>query len=298
VPRRKKGVRLWLRPARRKGRHVAANAVWIIIDDKKHVATGCLADQIAEAERCLADYVAQKYRPVRHGLSVDQIDIADVLSIYLDDCGSRVVDQPKLERTIARLNDYWGGKMLLQISDRECRDYVRSRGRTGGARSDLETLRAAINHHAKQNLHREMVHVSMPAKGPPRDRWLTRTEAAALIWACWRYREKQTVHRGRHRGNQIETEKRPLRHLARFILIGLYTGTRAGAIAAASPYRSVGHVAVDTVISVNRIFLSACLRWHGRVLEREACVKPARCRAPLRAAGLDPHPQLQPRVCM
>jgi integrase len=33
--------------------------------------------------------------------------------------------------------------------------------------------------------------------------------------------------------------------LARFILIGLYTGTRAGAIAAASPYRSVGHSFVD-----------------------------------------------------
>jgi integrase len=85
----------------------------------------------------------------------------------------------------------------------------------------------------------------MPAKGPPRDRWLTRNEAAALIWACWRYREKQTVYRGRHRGNQIATEKRPLRHLARFILIGLYTGTRAGAIAAASPYHSVGHSFVD-----------------------------------------------------
>jgi len=66
-----------------------------------------------------------------------------------------------------------------------------------------------------------------------------------LIWACWRYREKQTVHRGKHKGQPVETDKRPLRHLARFILIGLYTGARAGAIASASPYREIGHSFVD-----------------------------------------------------
>ena len=123
--------------------------------------------------------------------------------------------------------------------------YVKQRGKVGGARADLETLRAAINHHAKENLHYGIVRITLPAKGPPRDRWLTRSEAAKLIWACWRYREQQTVHRGRHKGQLIATDKRPLRHLARFILIGLYTGTRAGAIASASPYRQDGHSFVD-----------------------------------------------------
>jgi hypothetical protein len=55
---------------------------------------------------------------------------------------------------------------------------------------------------------------------------------------------------------------------------------------------------VDTVISVNRIFCRLVSRWPGKVLEAGACVKPARCRAPLRAAGLDPHPRLQPRASM
>jgi hypothetical protein len=79
------------------------------------------------------------------------------------------------------------------------------------------------------------VKVSLPKKGPARDRWLTRDEAAHLIWTCWRAREIQTMHRGPNKGQQIETNKRPLRHLARFILIGVYSGTRAGAIASASP---------------------------------------------------------------
>jgi integrase len=111
-------------------------------------------------------------------------------------------------------------------------------------------LRAAINHHAKEGLHHGIVRVVLSPKGPPRDRWLTRDEAAALIRACWRYREQQTVHRGRQKGQQIATDKRPLRHLARFILIGLYTGTRASAIAAASPYRDLGHSFVDLDLGI------------------------------------------------
>ena len=43
--------------------------------------------------------------------------------------------------------------MLSQITAAECRGYVKHRGKVGGARADLETLRAAINHHAKENLH-------------------------------------------------------------------------------------------------------------------------------------------------
>jgi integrase len=245
MPRRSKGARLWLRPARRKSGRLVANAVWIIVDGDRQVATGCLKDQAGEAEQRLATYIADKYRPSRHARDIDQIDIADVLSVYLEDCGPRMADRPKLERAIGRLNDNWGGKMLSEVTTAECRAYARSRGKTGGTRTDLETLRAAINHHAKENLHYGTVRVTLPPKGPPRDRWLTRNEAARLVWACWRYREHQTVHRGWQKGQPVETDKRPLRHLARFILIGLYTGTRASAIASASPYRDTGHSFID-----------------------------------------------------
>jgi integrase len=245
MPRRSKGARLWLRPARRKGNRIVANAVWIIIDGRQHIATGCVAHQTDLAEKRLADYIARKYQPVRHSRDIDRIDLADVLSIYLDDCGPRITDRDRLQRYIARLNDYWGGKMLSEVTSAECRAYVKARGKAGGARADLEVLRAAINHHAKENLHLGTVHVALPPKGPPRDRWLTRGEAARLLWTCWHYQEVQTIHRGQTKGQKAETKTRPLRHLARFILIGLYTGTRAGAIASSSPYRAVGHSFVD-----------------------------------------------------
>jgi hypothetical protein len=43
----------------------------------------------------------------------------------------------------------------------------------------------------------------------------------------------------------VQTDRRPLRYVAGFVLIGLYTGTRAGAIASASPYAEPGRSYVD-----------------------------------------------------
>jgi len=102
MPRQKKSARLCLRPARRKSRRLVANAVWIIVDGNKHVATGCLKGQAREAEKQLAAYIAEKYQPTRHARDIDRIDVADVLSIYLEDCGPQVIDQLKLKRCIGR----------------------------------------------------------------------------------------------------------------------------------------------------------------------------------------------------
>ena len=52
--------------------------------------------------------------------------------------------------------------------------------------------------------------VTLPPKSAPRERWLTRNEAARLLWAA-----------------------RRTPHLARFILLGIYTGSRSGALLAA-----------------------------------------------------------------
>ena len=135
--------------------------------------------------------------------------------------------------------------MLSEVTGETCRAYQKHRGNKGGARRDLEDFRAAIGHHAAEGLHRGIVRITLPKKGKPRERWLSRDEAAKLIWVCWRAREVQTVRRGPNAGRKIETEKRPLRHLARFILIGVYSGTRAGAIASASPIAAIGRSFVD-----------------------------------------------------
>lgn len=73
-------------------------------------------------------------------------------------------------------------------------------------RRELGVLRAALQHCHREGYLLYSPPVVLPAKPPSKERWLTRDEAARLLWAAYR------SHRGKH--------------LARFILVGLYTGTR------------------------------------------------------------------------
>jgi integrase len=247
MPTLRKSARLWLRPARRdkKTGRIVARATYLILDAGKHYPTGCFAGEAERAERKLAEYIAAKYQAPRKGRDLEDIPLADVLSIYIDDRGPKQRNRAKFDERMARLNEFWGAMRLSEVTGDACRRYVAERGNAGGSRRDLEDLRAAINHHAREGLHHNIVRVALPEKGPARDRWLTRGEAAKLLWTCWRHRETQLRHCGPHRGQRLPTKRYPLRHLARFLLIALYTGTRAGAIAKASPNKGEGRSFVD-----------------------------------------------------
>lgn len=246
MPRAKKGPRLWFRPERfdKAGKRVS-HGVWVIIDGTKHVSTGCAEGEAEAAQHALARYAVEQFQPPRRERDIEEIRVAEVLAIYDADCRETQANKRTFDGRIVRLNDFFGDMMLADVNGQTCRDYVKDRGSPGGARRDLEDLRAAINHHAKEGLHRGLVRVALPQKGQARDRWLTRAEVAKLVWAAWRYREVQRRHRGKDKGKLLPTKKRPLQHIARFILIAAYTGTRAGAIASASPYRAEGRSWVD-----------------------------------------------------
>src|SRR3954471_15786672 len=134
MPRQRKGIRLWLRPERRAEGKLHSRATWIIIDGPRHIGTGCAADEVAGAEECLAAYIASKYRPKRKERDIEEIDIADVLSIYYDDCRERQGNRKKLDERIARLNEFWGGKTLSEVNGETCRAYAKARRTPGGAR--------------------------------------------------------------------------------------------------------------------------------------------------------------------
>ncbi len=156
-----------------------------------------------------------------------------MLSVYLDEVVPKQANPVKGSRRIDRLTAWWGAKMLSEVSAITCREYVASRKR-GGARRDLEDLRSAINHHAKRGFHSGYVQVELPEQGKKRTTWLTRSEAARLLWACWRHGRTVRLPRGRNKGAVVESDWHDLRHIARFILLALYTGSRAGAIFTAS----------------------------------------------------------------
>ena len=117
MSRRSKGTRLWLRPARRDGAgKVTRQAIWIVLDGGKHIATGCTEGEAERAEQVLAAYIAEKYRPDRRERDLEAIDVADVLSVYVDDCGHRHANQERFRARIARLNEFWGGTPLSGVN--------------------------------------------------------------------------------------------------------------------------------------------------------------------------------------
>jgi integrase len=129
---------------------------------------------------------------------------------------------------VTSLGEFWKGKRVAEISPSTCKAYVKWRTRQPQARykdsdtaprvgkqtarRELETLSAAIGYANKDRKLNYVVPVELPQKSEPRDRWLTRDEVARLLRAC-------------RRADQGKS-----RHLARFILVGLYTGTRKAAI--------------------------------------------------------------------
>ena len=245
MPPRPKGARLWLRPAERDASGAMLKpARWIIRDGSRQVGTGCGESDRAQAEGRLAEYIASKYAPARRERPLDEIRVADVINIYLSDVVPDQARPIKATERAERLLDFFGMKTLADINGPLCRAYVESRegkgrsnlGTGGGAKRDLEDLRAAINHHAKEGLHRGVVRVPLPPRGRPRQRWLTRPEAARLLWACLANKEHQ---------KGIATGKRPLRHLCRALLLGLYTGSRPGVCLTASWEKGEGRSWID-----------------------------------------------------
>jgi len=242
VSRRSKGPRLYLRAARRdaSGRITHA-ATWVIRDNGHDTATGFGADDLAAAERKLADYVHEKHETgIDKAGSRDpsQIPVSDVVQLYAKDVAMKHA-RPK--ETLARLGhilDFFESMTLAQVIGATCRQYAAQRSTLAAARRELEDLRAAIIHHRREGLHDRIVSVVLPERSEPRERFLTREEAAALILHAWRFREVQKGH---------ETGRRSRRHVARFMLVASYMGSRAAVICGASiePKRPAGKPWVD-----------------------------------------------------
>lgn len=135
---------------------------------------------------------------------------------------------------IGRLADFYADMLLTEIKGQTHRDYVEDRENSGGARRDLEVLRAAINYYHAENTLDMVPKVSLPEKGTPRQKWLTRQDIAKLL---------RTARRERN-----------CRHIVRLIMIGLYTGTRLSATLNLQwmPNTTGGHIDLDRGVIYRR----------------------------------------------
>ena len=194
MPRRRAAPRLYLDPRRKQ---------WVIRDGASFVRTGCAETERRQAEIQLAAYLGKKHKPES---GPDPL-VADVLLAYATEHLPNTKAAGNAAYNISNLGERFGGLLLSAVTPAVCRDYARSRT-PAGARRDLETLRAAIRYWAAEHGPiGSTPSIVLPPKSEPRDRWLTRAEAKRLRLAAMKWP-----------------------HLYRFVVIGLLTGSRSGAI--------------------------------------------------------------------
>jgi integrase len=256
MSRQSKGARLWLEPERKENGRLRKRATWVIRDGARKISTGCARGEREDAERALAKYIAVKYQPSRQrDRDPAQTLILDVLNLYLSEVASKHSRPEETKQRILTLADFWQPYMLTDINGELCRNYVKWRvGQAwksskpektnrparlvteATARRELEDLRAAINHHIHEGRCSQLVSIALPQKSAPRVDWLTRSQAAQLIRAAWRAKQ---VFRDK------TTQRDVGKHIARFMLVGLYTGTRHAAICGAAFHPAIGRGYVD-----------------------------------------------------
>ncbi len=198
MPRRAKGPRLYFDRKRQQ---------WVIRDGAHFIRTSASAGDRDDAEKLPAEYIGRKHRPEPSPAPL----IADVLSVY----GSEVAPLKKSATNIAyhisNLLKWWGTKTVAEISAKSCREYAATKASQGAA-ADLKILKLAVAHWHDSSEYGPLNVMPVfwrPEGNPPKERWLTRSEAARLLRAA-----------------------KPYPHLRRMIVIGLATGTRPGAILA------------------------------------------------------------------
>jgi integrase len=230
MPRQAKGIRLWLKPA-----YGQRQASWLILDGRKQIRTGCFAADREKAERQLADYIAARHKARRlGGRDPLSVPIADVCALYLEEIAPKHARPGETGRRILTVAEFFGAKTLAAVNGSSCRAYAKTRPGQA-ARRELEDFRAAVNHYFADEMLAPKINIPMPDKAPAREVWLTRADAAKLLWAAWR--KSQPMPKG---GKRLVVQ-----HVARFILVGLYTGTRSAAICGAAIRPTIGRGYVD-----------------------------------------------------
>lgn len=220
MPRKRKPPRLYLRKFRA-GKYPAQ---WVIRDGAKETGTGAGPDDTAGAAAALERYLAERHSPPKGANRLDQLLIDEVVRFYLKDHAKHSPSRQWIVHTATPVTEWWTGKYLDEVTTENCRAYLKwrtaqisKRSRVEKpisaqtARHELKTLRTAINYYHAARPLLSVPKVTLPPAAPQRiDYWLTRPEVAARALAAWRDPYS--------------------RHVARVILIGVYSGTRPGAI--------------------------------------------------------------------
>lgn len=198
MPRRRAPARLYYRRDEQQ---------WVIRDGNRQKRTGYGYGQLAEAEKAFGEYLSQQEPPSRNGpANPGDLTVGEVLARYVADKGPTMASQDTLIYSTRALIPFWGDLTCDAVKGSTCRRYAKQRDvAPATARRELGVLQAALSNAHAEGLLVHPIKVTLPPNGEPTDRWLTRSEAAALLWHA-------------------------APHVRRFILVSLYTGRRMSAV--------------------------------------------------------------------
>lgn len=209
MPRRNPGPRLKWRPERGQW-----EIQWFEEGRRRRQATG--SDCPKHARRQLEQILSARRKHTGPRDPTERL-IADLLADYVEDRGQKVRAAGTLKYSVANLLTFWGDMTAGQITSATCRGYADHRDNqrpgisTGTIRRELGVLSAAVMSDWRAGRLNRPVPVERPEDGPPRQRWLTRKEAADLLWELRRAALSRS-------------------HMGLFFVLALYTGARPGAI--------------------------------------------------------------------
>lgn len=209
-------------PRRNKGAYVAYRkdrgwyGVLEFIDGRRKWLSSCHETE-EEARSALLDILIAR----RQGRTLyKDILVGSILKNYLDTHVPHTASPDKARIYHRIISPFWAQLKLQEVTTANCQKYCQMRSNqfkekygkemsNASLRRELEHLSAALNYAKKNDVIEKVPDIWKPSRVRARQRWLTRSEAAKLLWAS--------------RNSEAE-------HLSLAILLGLYTGARIGAI--------------------------------------------------------------------
>lgn len=187
--------------------------VWFEGGRERKRSTGTTDSREAQAQ--LAGFIRERElreRPAAPSRP-EGYPIATALDLYGTLHAPTRSDPQRIAYALVPLIEYWGGQTVDAITKHTCGAYSTWRDKSAGTvRRELGVLKAALNFAYSEGRLTAVPPVELPAKPEGKDRWLTNKEAAKLL-------------------NAARTGRSDVRlYLPLYIMLGLYTGARPGAI--------------------------------------------------------------------
>jgi len=248
MPRRRQPPHLiWIKPKYNKDTgKLRAHGYWAIADGTTRISTGFGLECREQAEAARLKYEVEQHakRSVHEiveerGRGVREVFVVDLIRFFIERHEAKIQAKSKTKlrdylNMIERLIKFWGGKTVYQINEKTIYEYQK-KARAGKPLAasttlrELAELKSIINYGIQKGLCELRGHIvdwELPPPPEPRMTFYTRSEIAKLVWTAYR---RKNMAMGKP-GIGIHTSK----HIARFLLIAVKTGTRAERIEQAS----------------------------------------------------------------